>query len=317
MVAALFAVIAVTGMLHELRSPSSLALTASIAALAPLAYWASRRELPKIWLHVFVGLVLLLLTAAIWNCGYARDDFVDLYVFPVMFAFYFFTTRQAIGYLTIGAVLFSVTLYSSDYPFELARMLMSLLVVSILGAMLAKARAATLAFASHAVELSVVDPLTGAANLRGLRQRVADEIARSELTGKKVAVLGIDIDDFKAVNDTYSHARGDSVLRATVEATRSCLRADELVARRGGDEFAAVCAVNRIADAEAIANRIRATIIEARSELCPDLLATASVAVTIREPDERLEDFLARVDDCLHDEKQLTRLDREQVLARA
>ena len=55
------------------------------------------------------------------------------------------------------------------------------------------ARAATLAFASRAVETSVVDPLTGAANLRGLRQRVSDEIERSELTGRHVAVLGIDI----------------------------------------------------------------------------------------------------------------------------
>jgi diguanylate cyclase (GGDEF)-like protein len=106
-------------------------------------------------------------------------------------------------------------------------------------------------------------------------------------------------------------------LRATVEATRECLRADELVARRGGDEFAAVCAVREVRDAELIAGRIRETITRARLELCPDLLPTASVAVTIREPGEPVDAFLARVDDCLHAEKQISREGRDSVLLTA
>jgi diguanylate cyclase (GGDEF)-like protein len=316
-IAAIFAIAALTGLAPELQSPLAIALTTTIAGLALITYWASRRELGVGWLHGFVIGLFVLLTAMIAESGNSSPDFVDLYVFPTLFACYFLTAKRAAGYLAVGSVLFTFELYMSPYPFATAKILMSFVVILMMGGLLARARAATLAFASRAVETSVVDPLTGAANLRGLRQRVADEIERSEFTGRRIAVLGIDIDDFKSVNDVYSHALGDSVLRATVEAIRECLRAEELVARRGGDEFAAVCAVADPRDADLIAARVRETIARARLELCPDLLATASVAVTIRRHDEPLDEFLARVDDDLHDEKLRSRDRRADVLMTA
>jgi diguanylate cyclase (GGDEF)-like protein len=312
-IAATFAVAAMTGLSSELGNPVTVGLIAAIAALVPFSLWGSRRDLPRRWLHVFVVAIFVLITAVLVRAGSSRADFADLYAFPIMFAVYFLAAKHAMGYLVSGLALFAAVLYSSSYAFSTARMLMSTLVILLMTGMLAKARSSTLAFASRAVEMSVVDPLTGAANLRGLRQRVVDEMTRSKLTGKKVAVLGIDIDDFKSVNDTYSHARGDSVLKATVEATAKCLRADELVARRGGDEFAAVCAVDDVAVAEMIADRIRRTISEARTDLCPDLLPTASVCVTVWEDGEAIDVFLVRVDDCLHDVKQRSRSDRELV----
>lgn len=314
---ATFVVVELSGDVPGFNSTTMIALTAAFAALAPLSLWASRRSLSLLWLQGFILLVFVLLTSVIVEAGSFSADFVDLYVYPLMFAFCYLPVKRAIGFMAVSTTLFGLALYSSDYPYATERMLISLLVLIVTSALLARARVETLAFAARAVELSVVDPLTGAANLRGLRQRVADEIARSELTGKQVAVLGIDIDDFKSVNDTYSHARGDSVLRATVAATRECLRADELVARRGGDEFAAVCAVRERRDAEVIAGRIRETITRARMELCPDLLPTASVAVTIREPGEPIDEFLARVDDCLHVEKQRSRENRNDLLLTA
>lgn len=314
---ATFVIVELSGEVPGFRSAEMFGLIAAFAALAPLSLWASRRELSQAWLKGFILLVFGLLTLVMIAAGSYSADFVDLYVFPLMFAFCYLPVKRAIGFMAVSCVLFGVVLYSSDYPYATERMLISVLVLVVTSALLARARSETLAFAERAVELSVVDPLTGAANLRGLRQRVADEIARSDITGKQVAVLGIDIDDFKSVNDTYSHALGDSVLRATVGATRECLRADELVARRGGDEFAAVCAVREVRDAEMIAGRIRETITRARLELCPDLLPTASVAVTIREPDEPVDEFLARVDDCLHAEKQLSRERRDSVLLTA
>lgn len=316
-IASIFAITAISGLVPQLQSPIAIALTLTIAALAPITYWASQRELAVGWLHGYVITLFVLLTAMIAASGSSSPDFVDLYVFPTLFACYFLTAKRAVGYLVIGSVLFTYEMYASPYPFATAKILMSFVVILMMGGMLARARAATLAFATRAVETSVVDPLTGAANLRGLRQRVADEIERSELTGQRIAVLGIDIDDFKSVNDVYSHAQGDSVLRATVEAIRECLRAEELVARRGGDEFAAVCAVTDPRDADLIAARVRETIARARFELCPDLLATASVAVTIRRHDEPVDEFLARVDDDLHDAKQRSRSARETTLISA
>ncbi len=313
MIATIFVLASITGLVPDLRSPAAGGLISALVGLALLCFWAARHKLAAPWLHAFVVALFALMTAVILEAGSFRADFVDLYAFPVLFAFYFLPAKQDLGYLTAGAGLFAVVLYSSDYPYPTARLLMSFLVTLMMVGMLTKARAATLAFASRAVEMSVVDPLTGVANLRGLRQRVLDEVVRSELTGKRVAVLGIDVDDFKSVNDRYSHARGDSVLKATAEATRFCLRADELVARRGGDEFAAVCVVDSASDAEAIGDRVRTEIARARSALCPDLLPTASVAVTIRESGETVDDFMARVDDRLHDEKVRSRARRDVV----
>lgn len=83
------------------------------------------------------------------------------------------------------------------------------------------------------------DPLTGLLNRHGFQQRL-DELLASTADGQNVlAVIFIDLDDFKPVNDSYGHAAGDAVLRAVAERLRAALRATDVVARVGGDEFIA------------------------------------------------------------------------------
>jgi len=105
-------------------------------------------------------------------------------------------------------------------------------------------------------DLASLDELTGLANRRALTSHLAgllDRVAYGPTAG--AVVLYLDLDDFKVVNDTYGHSTGDQLLRAIAERLRSCVRASDLVARFGGDEFVIVL--------EGPLNAIDATVVPA------------------------------------------------------
>ncbi len=86
-------------------------------------------------------------------------------------------------------------------------------------------------------ELAATDALTGLANRRCFLDRLVAEIARTRRTGRAVSVVLIDLDGFKAVNDAYGHAKGDETLIRVAETLARSVRASDLAARFGGDEF--------------------------------------------------------------------------------
>ncbi len=91
---------------------------------------------------------------------------------------------------------------------------------------------------SQLVHLAFHDPLTGLANRALLNDRVAHAIARRQRELGSIAMLVVDLDDFKLVNDTHGHDAGDRLIVAAAERLRECVRADATIARLGGDEFA-------------------------------------------------------------------------------
>ncbi len=107
---------------------------------------------------------------------------------------------------------------------------------------------------------SLIDTLTGVNNRRFLEQRLGEEIDRAQRNLEPLSCFFLDIDFFKAVNDTYGHQAGDQVLSAVATAIKGQLRNNDVLARYGGEEFVAL--LTNISDAKAqdIAERIRKTI---------------------------------------------------------
>src|SRR5207247_8805845 len=82
------------------------------------------------------------------------------------------------------------------------------------------------------------DPLTSVLNARAFSHELAQELSRNRRYGRPLALIYLDLDDFKSVNDAHGHATGDAVLRLVADAMRGAVRQADVVGRLGGDEFA-------------------------------------------------------------------------------
>jgi len=111
--------------------------------------------------------------------------------------------------------------------------------------------------------LATHDPLTGLLNRGYLDPCLTQALARAKRGGQQVALMFLDLDLFKQVNDTFGHAVGDDLLRRLAAVLKRCVRKDDAVVRFGGDEFAAVLgSVEGRAEVVAIADRIVAALVE-------------------------------------------------------
>lgn len=109
---------------------------------------------------------------------------------------------------------------------------------------------------------SLVDVLTGVNNRRFLEQRLVEEIDRCQRNGEMLSCFFIDLDFFKAINDTYGHQAGDHVLATIAEKLKKQLRNNDILARYGGEEFVALLSNTNETLGVEIADRIRSTIKE-------------------------------------------------------
>jgi len=105
-------------------------------------------------------------------------------------------------------------------------------------------------------ELALLDDLTGVANRRRFVQHLTEDCALAQRTQKPFALLAIDLDGFKEVNDGHGHAAGDDCLRHFTLMTQSKLRPGDLLARTGGDEFCIILPSTTLSEAAGIAKRI-------------------------------------------------------------
>jgi diguanylate cyclase (GGDEF)-like protein len=149
---------------------------------------------------------------------------------------------------------------------------------------------------------AMIDPLTGIANRRSFLKDATELIRRKSAGRYGVAVLLMDLDHFKSINDRFGHAVGDRVLQVFAESTRETIRAADLFGRLGGEEFAAVLRNVRREDAIAMAERIHRQFTEAAT--CVDdcaVGATVSIGVALNE-DAALDmpELLAQADQALY-----------------
>ena len=127
--------------------------------------------------------------------------------------------------------------------------------------------------------LSRTDALTGLPNRRHWEEAVATEYARSARSGGPAALLMLDVDLFKQINDRYGHPTGDRVLQQVAMIVSAVVRDADTPGRLGGDEFGVLLADAAVEDAERIAERIRASVAGARFPDMPELALTASIGV--------------------------------------
>lgn len=144
-------------------------------------------------------------------------------------------------------------------------------------------------------QMATTDELTGLVSRRSLHQAGERLLARSG--GGCIALMMIDLDNFKSVNDRHGHGVGDDVLRHVAAVLRQSLRPDSLIVRYGGDEFCAMVAVPGEAAAFVVAERLRAAMEAAPYPLGDKRIAiTVSVGVTVHGQGSTLRELLDEAD---------------------
>jgi diguanylate cyclase (GGDEF)-like protein/PAS domain S-box-containing protein len=149
------------------------------------------------------------------------------------------------------------------------------------------------------------DPLTGLPNRSLLLDRIEVALARSARAGKSVAVLFLDLDRFKLINDSRGHAAGDIVLQAVAERLRAAVRPSDTVGRLGGDEFVVVCEdAVAVWEATVLGERLIRTLEEAFPVEGGEVFVTVSVGIAIAEQPVAADELLRDADVAMYQAKQ-------------
>ena len=148
------------------------------------------------------------------------------------------------------------------------------------------------------------DSLTGLANRALFVDRLASALTEYRTAGTEFAVLFLDLDDFKTVNDSLGHDTGDALLVAVASDLKSCLAPGDLAARLGGDEFAVLStAADRLEDAEVLAHSILAVLADPIRVSGYALNVSASIGVALSRPAADVADILKSADIAMYNAK--------------
>jgi diguanylate cyclase (GGDEF)-like protein/PAS domain S-box-containing protein len=149
-------------------------------------------------------------------------------------------------------------------------------------------------------DLAYLDSLTGLANRAALQEEMSEALAAARANDSQLALLFVDIDDFKRINDTHGHGVGDAVLRAVAQRLRAVVRTGDVLARQGGDEF--LLLVKDVDDVAELAADLAARVVDRMREPialdgCVPIEIRASIGVSTfpRDADD-LEDLMRHAD---------------------
>jgi putative two-component system response regulator len=158
-------------------------------------------------------------------------------------------------------------------------------------------------------KLAITDDLTGLYNRRQAMHRLEEHWALCERYSRPVAVVSLDIDHFKQINDAYGHAGGDAVLRRIADILRECVRSTDTVCRIGGEEFLIVLPYQTQQEAEICAHRCRQAISEEHFQFAEQTIrATISAGVASRRKDmAQCSELLVESDEALYAAKRAGR----------
>ena len=164
---------------------------------------------------------------------------------------------------------------------------------------LSKALRRTEAESRRSRRLADLDALTGLHNRRYFHETLAREVARAGRYGRSLALVILDIDDFKAINDEIGHLAGDAVLSEVAKRLRAVVRSADIACRVGGDEFAVILPESSAADAEQLYHRVRRAVAAAPVEQAGHMDLSGGIAERLDGEDpptlfERADEALYR-----------------------
>ncbi len=149
--------------------------------------------------------------------------------------------------------------------------------------------------------LTTHDPLTNVLNARSFARELAQELSRNRRYGRPLALIYVDLDDFRKVNDAHGHATGDAVLRLVADAMRAAVRAADLVGRLGGDEFGVLMPETDAAVAHSAASRLVAGI---RTVFRGTPSVTASIGVVaVAGTEAGTDELIRKADQAMNEAK--------------
>lgn len=270
-------------------------ITTVLVSLLFFTYWADNFGMRMITLSLGATVLIFLLVYQLWRMRNTSLRFsADLMLFSFLIYGIFMITRTVIIALQPQQDLFS------NNPIQSATYLL-LFAISFFWS------TGFILMVSHRLrndlmEIATIDVLTRIPNRRATQAFLEKELSRAQRQKGELALLLIDIDDFKQVNDRWGHAAGDDVLRKTASLFQSMIRKQDLVGRWGGEEFLMI--VPGPCDAEALAERVRSEIAAARyTHGTASFRITVSIGVACGNGTSLKDEILKKADDALYQAK--------------
>jgi diguanylate cyclase (GGDEF)-like protein len=235
----------------------------AVSIVAGLVLWLRRRTAPWWAIGMVAALGSVVVTVAMVSVPGRSAAYVTYFVWLGIFAFYFLRIRWALAQTLLMAVLYAIAVVLDDQQGEVELWINGVATTLGVGLLVLALRTRITVLVRRLEQTARTDQLTGLPNRRAFDERLVSELARHDRSGEGVALLILDLDHFKALNDTSGHLSGDHALRIVAGVISSRIRAVDWPARIGGDEFAVVLPGADENQAMRIAERIRMGIDEA------------------------------------------------------
>jgi diguanylate cyclase (GGDEF)-like protein len=302
-----------TGLISAPLSYPELTVAVSLFAIAMGCIWwvVGNLNIDARWLHLGVIMSYGILVLMFANAPTVESELGIVYLVPLIYVALFLPSRALFFYIGLSIALILLTsMRHADSQFGLLPGLMTIVALASTAGLTLYVRLELNRIGKQAVALSGRDALTGLSNLRPLYERVERGLTEAERGHGGITVVMLDLESFKRVNDEYSHSVGDETLRVVAQAISDTVRKDELVARRGGDEFAIVTSATDQEDIQSLIRRVSHNVSDARVDLLPGVRSGVTVGYATNVEDDTVGKLLARADRELNDAKARAKIER-------